>query len=148
MSLAKETSYEILLFRQCIGCTFGCVMLLATPSVSAEPLYKSNHRHAVVHKHRVVNKVAVVRPAPIRTVTTVSAFSLNRLPAGYVRFLHDNETFYYSEGVYYKKKSHGFVIAKPRVGFRVVTLPRGYRIIRDGNAISTTCVIGKWMASS
>ncbi|MFT7472499.1 MAG: hypothetical protein ACI8XU_002397, partial [Kiritimatiellia bacterium] len=25
-----------------IGCTFGCVMLLATPSVSAEPLHKSN----------------------------------------------------------------------------------------------------------
>lgn len=117
-----------------IGCTMSCALLLATPSVSAEPLHKSNHRHAVVHTHRVVNKIAVIRPAPIRTVTTVSAFSLNRLPVGYVRFLHDDETFYYSEGVYYKKKSHGFVIVKPRVGFRVAALPSGYRIVRDGSA--------------
>lgn len=116
-----------------IGCTLGCAMLIAAPSVSAEPLHKSNHRHAVLHTHRPVTKV-VVRPTPIRTVTTVSAFSLNRLPVGYVRFLHDDETFYYSEGVYYQKRSHGFVIAKPRAGFRVATLPRGYRIIRDGNA--------------
>ena len=117
-----------------IGCSLSCAMLLATSSVSAEPLHKSNHRHAVVHTHRVVNRAAVVRAIPIRKVTTVSAFSLNRLPVGYVRFLHGDETFYYSEGVYYQKRSHGFVLAKPRVGFRVATLPRGYRIIRDGNA--------------
>lgn len=117
-----------------IACALSFVMLIATTSVSAEPLHKSNHRHAVVHTHRVVNRAAVVRTTPIRTVTTVSAFSLNSLPVGYVRFLHDDETFYYSEGVYYKKKSHGFVITKPRAGFRVATLPKGYRIIRDGNA--------------
>jgi hypothetical protein len=116
-----------------IGCTLSFSMLIATTSVSAEPLHKSNYRHAVVHTHRVVNRAAIVR-TPIRTVTTVSAFSLSRLPAGYVRFLHDDETFYYSEGVYYKKKSHGFVITKPRAGFRVATLPKGYRIIRNGNA--------------
>tara|TARA_B110000305_G_scaffold133847_1_gene149403 strand:- start:8320 stop:8550 length:231 start_codon:yes stop_codon:yes gene_type:complete len=56
------------------------------------------------------------------------------LSAGYVRFLHDDETFYYREGVYYKKKPHGFVIAKPRVGLRVATLSRGYRIVRDGKS--------------
>lgn len=116
-----------------IGWTLGWAMLIVAPSVSAEPLHKGNSRHAVLHMHRAVNK-AVVRPAPIRAVTTVSAFSLNRLPAGYVRFLHDDETFYYSEGVYYKKRSQGFVIAKPRVGFRVAALPRGHRIIRDGKA--------------
>ena len=117
-----------------IGCTFGCAMLLVATSVSAEPSHKNNHRHAVVHTHRVVSKVAIARPAPIRTVTKVSAFSLNRLSAGYVRFLHDDETFYYREGAYYKKKPHGFVIAKPRVSLRVATLSRGYRIVRDGKS--------------
>ena len=98
-------------------------------SLAKETSHKNNHRHAVVHTHRVVSKVAIARPAPIRTVTKVSAFSLNRLSAGYVRFLHDDETFYYREGVYYKKKPHGFVIAKPRVGLCVATLSRGYRIV-------------------
>lgn len=117
-----------------IGCTLSCAMLLAATSVSAEPLRRGNHRYTVVHTHRVVNKVVVVRPFPIRAVTTVSAFSLNRLPAGYVRFLHEDETFYYNEGVYYKKKPHGFVLVKPRAGFRVAVLPSGYRVIRDGGA--------------
>jgi len=107
------------------GCALACGMLLAAPSLSAEPIHKSNHRHVVVHSPRVVNRVVVVRPAPIRTVTKVSAFSLNRLPAGYVRFIHDGETFYFSEGVYYKKQSHGFVIVKPRSGFRLAVLLRG-----------------------
>ena len=81
-----------------------------------------------------MNKVVIVRQATIRTFTTVSAFSPNRQPAGYVRFLYGEETFYYSEGVYYKKKPHGYVLVKLRAGFQVVILPRGYRVIRDGHA--------------
>ena len=87
-----------------------------------------------MHTHSVANKVMVVRLAPIRTITTVCAFSLNRLPIGKVRFLHNDETFYYSDGVSYKKKPHGYVLVKPRVGFRVAALPRGYRVVRDGSA--------------
>ncbi|PCI78565.1 MAG: hypothetical protein COB20_06500 [SAR86 cluster bacterium] len=117
-----------------MAAALGCALLLTTPSVNAEPLHKSNHRHAVVHTHRVVNKVVVARPAPILSVTTMSAYNLNRLPAGYVRFLHNDDTFYYSEGVYYKKKPHGFVLVKPRAGFRVASLPSGYRIVRSGGA--------------
>ena len=80
---------------------------------SAEFPYKSNHKHAIVFTHSVANKVVVARPAPIRTITTVSAFSLNRLPIGKVRSLYNGETFYYSDGVYYKKKPHGYVLVKP-----------------------------------
>lgn len=116
------------------GCTLAFMMLLAAPSLSAEPLHKSVHKHAVVHTHRVVNRVAVARPAPIRTVTTISALGLSRLPAGYVRFIHDDETFYFSEGVYYKKQPQGYVIVKPRAGFRVAALPRGYKVVRDRGA--------------
>ena len=112
----------------------SCVMLLSASNASAEPLNKNNHRHGVVHTHRVANKVVVVRPTPIRTVTTASALRFNSLPVGYQRFLYNDETFYYSEGVYYKKKPHGFVIVKPRAGFRVSALPSGYRIIRSGGA--------------
>lgn len=112
----------------------ACALLISTPSVSAEPLHKSNHRHVVVHTHRVANKIVVARTAPIRTITTVSAVGMKSLPAGYVRFLHDDETFYYNEGVYYSKKPYGFVVVKPRTGFRVAALPSGYRIIRDGGA--------------
>jgi len=111
--------------------TLFCALLVTAPSVSAEPPHKSNHRHAVVH----ANKVVVARAAPIRMITTVSAFSLNRLPIGKVRFLHNDETFYYSDGVYYKKSPHGYVVIKPRAGFRVAVLPKGYRVIRDGSAI-------------
>jgi Family of unknown function (DUF6515) len=111
-------------------CTVACAMLLVTPSLSAAPHHKSVHTHAVVHKNRVV----VARPAPIRTVTTVSTLSLNRLPAGHVRFTHDNETFYFSEGRYYQKGANAYVIVKPRSGFRVAALPRGYRIVREGRA--------------
>jgi hypothetical protein len=87
-----------------------------------------------VHTHSVANKVVVARPAPIRTITTVSAFSLNRLPIGKVRSLYNGEIFYYSDGVYYKKKPHGYVLVKPRAGIRVASLPRGYRVARDGSA--------------
>ena len=113
-----------------------CALLVTVPSVSAEPSHKSNHRHAVVHTHSVANKVVVARPAPIRTITTVSAFSLNRLPIGKVRSLYNGETFYYSDGVYYKKKPHGYVLVKPRAGFRVAALPRDYRVVRDGSVKS------------
>ena len=51
-----------------------------------------------------------------------------------MRFLYGEETFYYSEGVHYKKKPHGYVLVKLRTGFRVVILPRGYRVTRDGHA--------------
>ena len=81
-----------------------------------------------------MNKVVIVRQATIRTFTTVSVFSPNRQPAGYVRFLYGEETFYYSEGVYYKKKPRGYVLVKLRTEFQVVILPRGYRVIRDGHA--------------
>ena len=112
-----------------------CSALLVTaPSVSAEPLHKRNHKYAVVHTHSFANKVVVARPAPIRMMTTVAAFNLKRLPIGYVHFLHNDETFYYSDGVYYKKKPHGYVVVKPRAGFPVAALPRGYRIVRDGRA--------------
>ena len=117
-----------------VTAALACAMLVSAPSVSAEPLHKSNPRHTVVHTHRVTNKVVITRPAPIRRLTTVSAIGLNSLPAGYLRFLHDDETFYFSEGVYYKKKPHGFVVVKPRAGFRVATLPSGYRVVRDGGA--------------
>ena len=79
--------------------TLFCALLVTAPSVSAEPPHKSNHRYAAVH----ANKVVVARAALIRMITTVSAFSLSRLPTGYLRFLHNDETFYYSDGVYYKK---------------------------------------------
>ncbi|MDA0280208.1 MAG: hypothetical protein O3C29_07215 [Proteobacteria bacterium] len=111
-----------------------CGLLLTTSSASAEPSHKSNHKHVVVPTHSVANKVVVAKPAPIRTITTVAAVGLNRLPIGHVRFLHDDETFYYSDGVYYKKKPHGYVLVKPRAGFRVAALPRGYRVVRDGGA--------------
>jgi len=114
-----------------IGCVLACTLLGTATTAMADPLHRTHYRYAGIHTHRVVNKVVVTRPAPVRTVTTVSAFSLKSLPAGYVRFLHNNETFYYSEGVYYEKKPHGYVIVKPRAGFRVATLPRGYRVIRE-----------------
>jgi hypothetical protein len=109
-------------------------MLIMAPSVSAEPLHESSSRHAVVHTHRVVNRVVVARQMLIRTVTTISAFSLNNLPAGYARLIRGDETFYFSRGVYYKRKPHGFVIVKPRVGFSVAVLPSGYKTIRDSGA--------------
>lgn len=118
-----------------ITTALACAMLVAAPSASAEPLHKSYHRHAVVHNHRVASRVVVTRPAPIRTVSTVSAVGLSSLPVGYVRFLHGDETFYYREGIYYEKKPHGFVIVKPRAGFRVASLPRGYRIVREGGSM-------------
>lgn len=116
------------------GCALACFMLLSTTAANADPLHKSKHRHVVAHKHRVVPKVVVARPTPIRTITTVSAFSLNSLPVGYVRFLHEGDTYYYSNGVYYERRPHGYVIVKPKIGFRVAALPSGYRIIREGNA--------------
>ncbi|GJM13657.1 MAG: hypothetical protein DHS20C12_20600 [Pseudohongiella sp.] len=125
---------KLLSTASAIGFTVSCAFLFAATSVNAEPIRKNYHRHGVVHTHRVINRVAVVRPTTIRTVTTVAAFSLSSLPAGYVRFLHDGETFYFSDGVYYRKQPHGFVTVKPRAGFRVATLPRGYRVIRDGGA--------------
>ena len=117
-----------------IGYTLGCAMLLSATSASADPLHRGVHRQGVVHSHQTVNTVVVTRPAPIRTVTRVSALRLNSLPAAHVRFVHNDETFYYSEGVYYQKKARGYIIVKPRAGFRVATLPRGYRVIREGNA--------------
>ncbi len=117
-----------------IGYTLGCAMLLSATSASANPLHRGAHRQGVVHSHQTVNTVVVTRPAPIRTVTRVSALRLNSLPAAHVRFVHNDERFYYSEGVYYQRKAHGYIIVKPRAGFRVATLPRGYRVIREGNA--------------
>ena len=117
-----------------IGYTLGCAMLLSATSASADLLHRGVHRQGVVHSHQTVNTVVVTRPAPIRTVTRVSALRLNGLPAAHVRFVHNDETFYYSEGVYYQKKARGYIIVKPRAGFRVAKLPRGYRVIREGNA--------------
>ncbi len=111
-----------------IGCVLASTLLFSATTAAADPLHRSHYRHGGLHTHRVVNKVVIERPAPVRTV---SALSLNRLPIGHVRFLHDDETFYYSEGVYYQERSHGFVIVKPRAGFRVATLPRGYRVVRE-----------------
>ncbi len=114
-----------------VTAALACALLMSAPSVSAESLRKSNHRHVVVHTHRAANKVVVSRAAPIRTVAIASAVSMKSLPVGYVRFLHGDEMFYYNEGVYYTKKPSGFVVVKPRAGFRVAALPSGYRTIRD-----------------
>jgi len=114
-----------------------CSALLVTaPSVSAEPPHKRNHKHAVVHPHSFANKVVVARLEPNRINTTVAAVGLNLLPIRKVRFLHNDEFFYYSDGVYYKKKPHGYVLVKPRAGFRVAALPRDYRVVRDGSVKS------------
>lgn len=107
------------------------VLLGFATSVSAEPLHKGRHHHAIVHSHRDVTRVKVVRPTPVRTISTVSTVSL---PLGFVSFLHEGETFYYSDGVYYQRQPKGFVIVKPRIGFRVATLPRGYTVVREGGA--------------
>ncbi len=116
-----------------IGCALGCTLLFSAATAAADPHW-NHYGYMGVHNHRVVNKVVVARPSPVRTVTTVSAFRLNSLPEGYVSFLHDDETFYYSEGVYYQKKPHGYIIVKPRAGFRVATLPRGYSVVRERGA--------------
>jgi len=109
-----------------------CSVLLGfATSVSAEPLHKSKHRHAIVHSHRAVTRVKVVRSTPVRTISTVSTVSL---PLGSVSFLHEGENFYYSDGVYYQRQPKGIVIVKPRSGFRVATLPRGYTLVREGGA--------------
>lgn len=73
-------------------------LLVTTPSVSAEPPHKRSHKHAV---------------------------GLNLLSIGNIRFLHNDEFFYYSDGVYYKKKPHGYVLFKPLAEFRVAALPQG-----------------------
>ena len=123
-----------------------CSALLVTaPSVSAEPPHKRNHKHAAVHPHSFANKVVVAWLEPNRINATVAAVGLKLLPIGKVRFLHNDETFYYSDGVYYKKKPHGYVVVKPRAGFPVAALPRGYRIVRDGarhSIVSITYVTG------
>jgi len=116
------------------GFVLGASMLLSAPTLTAEPSHKSDERAEYAHVQRVVKKVVAARPASVRTVTTVSAFSLNRLPADHVSFVHDDERIYSSAGVYYKKALHGFVIVKPRRGFRVAMLPRGHKIIRDAGA--------------
>ena len=67
----------------------------------------------------------------IQINTIVAAVGLNRLPIGKVRFLHNEKFFYYSDGVCYKKKPHGYVLVKPRAGFRMAALPRGCRVVRD-----------------
>ena len=105
------------------------VLLVTAPSVSAEPPHKRNHKHAAVRPHSVANKVVVARLEPNRINTTIAALGLNLLPIRKVRFLHNDEFFYYSDGVYYKKKPHGYVLVKPRAGFRMAALPRGYRVV-------------------
>lgn len=109
----------------------GSILLTTAPIAVAEPLHRNHHRHAVVHTHRANDPVVVVRSQPARSIT---ALSLNRLPTGYVRFIHEDETFYFSDGVYYQKRPHGFVVVKPRAGFRIASLPRGYTVFREGNA--------------
>lgn len=116
-----------------VTAALSCAMLLAAGQLSAEPLLRNNHSRVLVHTHRINNRVIVTRPAPIRTVTTVAALGLNSLPAGYVRFVHNDETFYFSDGVYYQKRPKGFVVVKPRAGFRLTRLPSGYTTIREGN---------------
>ena len=53
--------------------TLGCAMLLWKTSASADPLLRGVHRQGVVHSHQTVNMIIVTRPAPIRTVASVSA---------------------------------------------------------------------------
>ena len=110
-----------------IACALGCTLLFSATTAAAEPLHRHYHKHGV-HTHRVVNKVVVTRPAPVRTV---AALSLASLPVGYARIVHDGDTYYFSEGRYYQKRSHGFVVVTPRAGFRVTTLPRGYTVVRE-----------------
>lgn len=118
-----------------VSAYLACALILGTTAAIAEPLRRNDHRHALVHSHGVINKVVVTRPASIRTVAPVSALSLNRLSPGHLRFLHDGEVFYYSEGVYYRQNPQGLVIVKPQTGFRVAALPRGYKIVRNGSTV-------------
>ncbi len=111
----------------------GFTFLFAVSSVQADPHFRNGDRHNLLHNHRLGSRTVVVRPTPVRAVTSVAAFSLSSLPVGHLRFVHDDETYYYYEGVYYQKMSHGYVIVKPRSGFRVAALPSGYRVIREGS---------------
>jgi len=113
------------------GFVLSAAMLLTSSTLGAEASHKCDGCREHVHMERAVKNVVFVRPASVRTVTTAYRFSLNRLPAGHVSFFHDDEKIFFSEGLYYKKALHGFVLVKPRTGFRVAALPRGHKIIRD-----------------
>ena len=81
------------------------VLLVTAPSVSAEPPHKRNHKHAAVRPHSVANKVVVARLEPNRINTTVAALGLNLFPIRKVRFLHNDEFFYYSDGGVLQKEA-------------------------------------------
>jgi hypothetical protein len=109
-----------------------CTLLFAVSAAQAGPLHKHVHKYSFAHNHRVVSRPVTARAVPVRVV---AAIGLASLPAGYVRFIHDNEAFYYYEGVYYQKQTRGYVVVQPRTGFRVASLPNGYKVTRHRGKI-------------
>ena len=110
-----------------LATTASLMLFIGMNSAQARPYHH-------VHKHVVVERHVVVKPAPVRTalrrVTTRTILSV--LPSNHVRVVHNGETYYYHDGIYYLRESRGYVAVKPVIGLRVVSLPSGYVKIRRG----------------
>lgn len=106
----------------------GCALLFSASAAQAEPLRKHAHKYSVTHNYRVVPRSVTTRAIPVGRVAVIS---LTSLPVGHVRFIHDDEVFYHYEGMYYQKQTRGYVAMQPRTGFRIASLPNGYKVIKS-----------------
>ena len=115
-----------------ISLWIGCSVLFAVSSAQARPVHHISHRHVLAGNNDVHKKV-IVRPAPVRSkyyhLTTVR---LRTLPAGFVRLVHNDDTYYYANGLYYVEEPLGYVQRSPVVGLRVASLPPAHTRIRIG----------------
>lgn len=110
-----------------LATTFCITCLIGIGSAQAAP----HHNH--IHKRVVVQRQVVVKPAPVRTaVMHLTSAVITSLPIGHSRIVHAGNTYYYHDGVYYKRAAQGFIIVKPVIGIRVAELPRGYVTVRRG----------------
>ena len=96
---------------------FGFALFLGISTVQARP-------HTIVtHKYVKVERKVVIRPAPVRKVVNqLSSIRISTLPRDHVRITHVGNTYYYHDGIYYLRDKGGFVVVKPTLGLRKVTV--------------------------
>lgn len=98
---------------------------LSTDSAYAAPHPGHQHKRVVIERNVVVHK-----PAPVRTVISrVVGAVVHSIPANHMRVVHAGRVYYVHDGIYYAKRSNGFVVINPVAGIRLASLPRGYTTV-------------------
>ena len=103
--------------------------------------HKHRHRHAhparkqqIQKRKQVKRTMRIYKRSQLRVVKRrPTPVVIAKLPAGHLVMKHQGSSFYYHQGIFYRKNKSAFVRTFPPQGIRLRQLPTKHHVVINGN---------------